>query len=115
MPLELEKFNISKMIIVKVTYTIKPDFVIKNQENINVFLNEFKKIKSNDFRYIAYLGEDKKTFTHISMYQNEAIQKQLLAVESFKSFQQQRNDSGLEMEEKIEMMELVGASYDIFD
>lgn len=102
------------MIIVKVTYTVKPDFVIKNQENINEFIKDFKKIITNDFRYIAYLGEDKKTFTHISMYQNEAIQKQLLAVESFKLFQKNRNESGLEVGEKIQMMELAGASYNIF-
>lgn len=66
------------------------------------------------FRYAAYVGEDKKTFTHIAMYQNKVIQKQLLAVESFKSFQKQRNESGLEDGEKVEIMELVGASYDIF-
>ena len=84
------------MIAVKVTYTVKPDFAIENQDNINEFLKDFKKIKSNDFRYIVYKGDDKKTFTHISMYQNEAIQKELLAVQSFKSFQQQRNESGLE-------------------
>ena len=102
------------MIVVKVTYTVKVDFVMKNQENINEFLKDFKKIKNNDFRYTIYLGDDKKTFTHISMYQNEAIQKELLAVQSFKSFQQQRNNSGLEIPEKIEVMELAGASYNIF-
>lgn len=103
------------MIIVKVTYTVNPDFANKNQENINEFLKDFKKIKSNDFRYIVYIGDDKKTFTHISMYQNEAIQKELLAVQSFKSFQQQRNNSSLEISENIEMMELAGTSYDIFN
>lgn len=41
------------MIIVKVTYTAKADFVSKNQENINEFLIDFKKINSDDFRYIA--------------------------------------------------------------
>ena len=102
------------MIIVKVTYTVKVDFVQKNQENINDFLKDFKKIKSNDFRYIVYIGDDKKTLTHISMYQNEAIQKELLAVQSFKSFQQQRNNSSLEISKNIEIMELAGASYDIF-
>ncbi len=61
------------MIIVKVTYTVSPDFVIKNQENINRFLKDFKKMDSNKFRYTIYLGEDKKTFTHISMYQNKEI------------------------------------------
>lgn len=102
------------MIIVKVTYTVKPDFVIKNKEKINEFIKDFKKINSNDFRCIAYVGEDGKTFRHISMYKNKAIQKQLLAVKSFKSFQQQRNESGLEVGEKVEMMKLVGASYNIF-
>ena len=48
------------MIIVKVTYTVKPDFVIKNQESINAFLKDFKKIKSNDFRYIANWAKTKK-------------------------------------------------------
>ena len=103
------------MIIVKVTYTVQADFVLKNQKNINEFLKDFKKIKSNDFRYIVYKGDDKKTFIHISMYQNEAIQKELLAVQSFKSFQEQRNNSGLEKSELIEVMELAGVSYDIFN
>ena len=102
------------MIIVKVTYTVNSEFILKNQENINEFLKDFKKLKSNDFRYIVYVSEDKKTFTHISMYQNEAIQKELLAVQSFKSFQEQRNNSSLEIPENIEMMALAGASYDIF-
>lgn len=102
------------MIIVKVTYTVKPDFVIKNKEKINEFKKDFKKINSNEFRYIAYVGEDGKTFIHISMYKNEAIQKQLLAVKSFKLFQQQRNECGLEVWQKVEMMELVRASYNIF-
>jgi hypothetical protein len=97
------------MIIVKVTYTVKSNFVLKNQENIRQFLKDFKKINNNDFRYLSLLGEDGKTFTHISMYQNEEIQKQLLAVESFKSFQKQRNESGLEAAEKIETMQLIGA------
>lgn len=103
------------MIVVKVTYTVKSDFAHKNQDNINIFLEDFRKINSNDFRYVVCVGEDGKTFTHISMYQNEVIQKQLLAVESFKSFQQQRNGSRLEIAEKVEMMELVGASHDIFN
>ena len=103
------------MIVVKVTYTVKDDFVKKNQENINEFLKDFKKIKSNHFRYIVYIADDKKTFIHIAMYQDEAIQRELLAVQSFKSFQEQRNKSGLEKSELIEVMELAGASYEIFN
>lgn len=103
------------MIIAKVTYTVKPEFVEKNHENINLFMADFKKMNSNDFRYTAYLCADGKTFVHLSHYQNEEIQKQLLDVPSFKSFQKQRDDSGLEISPKIEMMQLVETSFHIFN
>lgn len=103
------------MIIVKVTYTVKSEFVLKNQENINSFMKDFRKINSTDFRYTAYVGDDGKTFMHLSIYKNEEIQKQVLAIESFKSFQQQRDESGLEGPHKVEMMKLVASSFDIFN
>lgn len=102
------------MIIVKVTYTVKPDFAQKNQENINLFMNAFKELNNQDFRYVSYVCEDGKTFVHISHYRNEKIQKQLLQVPSFLSFQKQRDDSGLEKSPQIEVMQLVAASQDFF-
>lgn len=102
------------MIFVKVTYTVKPEFIQKNQENINSFMTDFKKMNSNEFRYTVFLGDDGKTFIHLSMYQNEAIQKRLLDVPLFKSFQQQRDESGLEVEPAIEVMKFVASSHDIF-
>ncbi len=103
------------MKIAKVTYTVKAEFVQKNQENINLFMADFKKMNSTDFRYTAYLCADDKTFVHLSHYQNDEIQKQLLAVPSFKSFQKQRDDSGLEVSPKIEMMQLIDTSFNIFN
>ena len=103
------------MISVKVTYTVKSEFVLKNQENINSFMEDFRKLNSNDFRYIAYVGDDGKTFIHLSMYKNEEIQKQVLDIESFKLFQQQRDESGLEGSHNVEMMKLVASSFDIFN
>ncbi len=103
------------MIIVKVTYTVKQKFVLQNQENINSFLKDFQKIDSVDFRYTVYLSEDGKTFVHLSHYKNEEIQKVLLAVESFKYFQKQRDESGLESKPDIELMQLLGSSKDIFN
>ena len=44
------------MIIVKVTYTVQPAFVNKNQDNRNAFLKDFKKRDSNEFRYVVYFG-----------------------------------------------------------
>lgn len=42
------------MIIVKVTYTVKPNFVNKNKENIQLFMEDFQKLNTNDFRYTIY-------------------------------------------------------------
>ena len=101
------------MITVKVTYTVKPEFVNKNQENIDLFMADFKKMNTDDFRYASYLCGDGKTFVHISHYKNEEIQKQLLQVPSFLSFQKQRDDSGLEGLPEIEAMKLVASSQEL--
>ncbi len=102
------------MITVKVTYTVKPDFVETNKQNISLFLNEFKKMNHSDFRYIVYLMEDGKTFVHLSSYKNEDVQKEVLDVESFKSFQKKRDDSGIDNTHKIEVLNYVGSSFDVF-
>jgi hypothetical protein len=99
---------------VKVTYTVKPEFVPKNLENINSFMKDFRKITSMGFRYTVYQCEDGKTFMHLSGYANDEIQKQVLAVESFKSFQRQRDESGLEGSHKIEELKFVASSHEVF-
>lgn len=103
------------MIIVKVTYTVKPYFVQRNQENINLFMVDFKKLNTDDFRYVSYLCGDGKTFVHLSHYKNEEIQKHLLQVPSFLSFQKLRDESGLEGSPQIEVMQLVASSQDLFN
>jgi len=103
------------MIIVKVTYTVNPEFVQKNLENINIFMGDFRKQSNNEFRYNAYLSNDGKTFVHLSHYQNETIQKKLLDIPSFKSFQEQRDASGLEGSPEIVIMKSVVSSHDIFN
>lgn len=105
----------NKMISVKVTYTVKPDFVQKNQENINLFMVDFKKMNTNEFSYVSYICGDGKTFVHLSHYKNEDIQNRLLQVPSFLSFQKQRDDSGLENLPQIEIMQVVASSGDIFN
>lgn len=103
------------MIIAKVTYTVKPDFVNKNKESIKSFMEDFQKLNTNDFRYTIYSCEDGKTFVHLSHYKNEGIQKQLLEVPSFLSFQKQRDESTLEFVPTIETIRLVSSSINIFD
>jgi hypothetical protein len=102
------------MITVKVTYTVKPIFAATNQKNIQAFMSDVRKINDPDLRYQAYLGGDGKTFVHLASYANERAQKELLTLESFKYFQQQRDESGLEGQPEIETMYLVASSHDIF-
>ena len=104
----------NKMIIAKVTYTVKPEFVQENQQNINLFMADFKKMNHIQFRYNVYLLEDGKTFLHLAHFQNEDVQKQILAVPSFKLFQKKRDESGIDNSHKVEMIKLIDASTDIF-
>ncbi len=98
------------MIIVKVTYTVNPDFVEKNRSNVEKFIEDVKKLNNPAIKYYSFLGPDGKTFTHLALYENEEAQKQFLDIPSFKSFQQQRNASGLEKGEHIETLGLVASA-----
>ena len=103
------------MIVVNVSYTVKPGFVQKNQENIRSFMADFKKMNKNDFRYQVYLKEDGRTFVHFSHFKDEDIQKKILAVPSFKSFQQERDESGLDGSHKLEVFKVVDTSASILE
>jgi hypothetical protein len=102
------------MKIIKVTYTVKQSFVARNQKNINVFINALQKLNLPGIRYTVYLGGDGNTFTHVAQYDNDVVQKTLLELDAFVSFQKQRDDSGLEVAPAIEVMNLVAASHTIF-
>ncbi len=114
LPLPLNKAMIKTMITVKVTYTVNPDYVAKNKENISRFLEDFKQMDASRFRYQVYELADGQSFLHFSMYRDEAIQQEVLHVPSFKAFQQQRDESGLGDSHKVEVLNLVDASFDPF-
>ncbi|MBC7899233.1 MAG: hypothetical protein H7070_04185 [Saprospiraceae bacterium] len=102
------------MIAVKVTYTVKSDFVAENRSNITKFLEDVRDLNNPGIRYTVLLGDDGKTHTHLSMYKSEAAQKELLELDSFNEFQRRRDESGLEAPPKVEMMTIVDSSYEIF-
>lgn len=102
------------MKVIKITYTVKKEFAIKNQENINQVMEDLRDLKNPNILYAAYLGEDGKTFTHFGYFEEEGFQQVLLNLESFKNFQQQLKASGPEEPIKQETMRVVAASYDIF-
>ena len=97
------------MINVIVTYTIPKDFVEINITNIVRFLHDFENLNQSEFSY-RVLQKDEQTFVHISKYENEEIQKQLLNFPSFLEFQKQRDESCDDIQQKIEVLEFVGSS-----
>jgi len=101
------------MIAVKVTYTVKDEYVNINKKLIQKFLIDFKKLDSTQFLYNILQTEDGKTFIHISQYKNKDIQGVLLNTPSFLHFQGER-DKNLASEPGIELLNFIGSSKEIF-
>lgn len=101
------------MIAIKVTYTIKEDYVCTNKEKIQIFLNEFEKLDNKQFVYAIYQVNGSNTFIHMSQYKNEAIQKELLNMPAFLEFQKKR-DLHLISEPTIESLTEIGISKNIW-
>lgn len=98
------------MITVIVSYTVRPEYVEQNKSNIQLFLNDFKQLDTADFLYNVHTKDDNVTFVHYSAYKNEEIQKNILNVPSFKEFQRQRDESGLNDTHKVEVLIFMGSS-----
>ncbi|WP_348798695.1 hypothetical protein [Flavobacterium adhaerens] len=97
------------MINVIVTYQVNKEFVEQNKKNIQLFLNDFKKLPTENFQYNIFLKEDGITFVHQSTYKDEATQASLLNTPSFKEFQKQRDESGLNNSHKLDILTYIGS------
>jgi hypothetical protein len=102
------------MITVIVTYQVKPGFAEQNKSNIQRFLEDFRKLDSEDFQYNVYTKADDVTFVHYSSYRNEEVQTKILDVPSFKEFQRLRDESGLNGTHKVEVLNHIGSSTENF-
>ncbi|WP_118972967.1 antibiotic biosynthesis monooxygenase [Taibaiella koreensis] len=100
------------MITVQVTYTVKPEFALQNKQNIQRFLVDFRKMDATAFWYHISVMEDGVTFLHFSTYRDEQIQQEVLNTPSFKAFQKERDDSGLNGSHAVRVLQFVGASND---
>ena len=101
------------MIIVKVTYSVKNEYVNDNKEMIQKFLSAFHNLDHDQFLYSVFQTGDQNTFVHLSQYKNEEIQHKLLHMDSFLQFQNKR-DQNLVAEPSVEFLSFIGASRSIF-
>ena len=102
------------MKIVKVTYTTKAEYAEQNQSNIKKVMADLQKINNPNINYNSCISADGKTFTHTAFFKSEEDEKILMALPSFKNFQEQLKANGIEVPPKQELLTLVGSSKEIF-
>jgi hypothetical protein len=103
------------MKIVKVTYTVKPEYVEQNRQNIGNVMEELKKLNHAGINYHCCLQSDGKSFIHTAFFRSDEDEKLLLNLPVFKYFQEQLKANGPEIPPKQEFLILVGSSKDIFN
>lgn len=102
------------MKLVRVTYTVKPEYVEHNQANINQVMSDLKAFGNPNTKYASYLEEDGVTFMHFAQYPDEQTALLLNGLDSFAKFRTELKESGPVSPPKAMNMTLVGAAFDLF-
>ena len=98
------------MKIVKVQYTTTSQFAPVNQGNIAGIVAELKELNHPGIKYGCWLLPDGKTFMHFDQFENEEAHQVLTDLASFKKFSQELWASGLEVEPKLDLLDLVAST-----
>ena len=54
------------MKIIRVTYTVRPEFAEKNKANIKQVMKDLRAVNNPNTKYASYLEEDGVTFMHFA-------------------------------------------------
>ena len=65
------------MKVVRVSYTVKPEYVAQNKANIAQVMDDLKAMNNPGAKYASYLEEDGVTFMHFAQYPDEETAKLL--------------------------------------
>ncbi|TWJ03219.1 hypothetical protein JN11_00756 [Mucilaginibacter frigoritolerans] len=98
------------MKVVRVHYTARPEFVATNQQNIAAIVKELKSLNHPGIKYTTWLLPDGKTFMHFDQFESEEAHLVLQNLASFKKFAEELNSSQLEVEPKLELLNLVAST-----
>jgi hypothetical protein len=102
------------MIIVKVVYTVRPEFTSQNQKNIQKVMSDLASLDPSGIRYSTCLSSDGKTFIHIAYFKSPEDRQILNLLPAFKDFQEQLKASLPESQPQVEILSHVGSSFNIF-
>ena len=101
------------MKIIRVEYTVKPEFVEENKSNINKVMDEVKAKNIKGFKYWSQLAEDGTSFMHISISE-EGVESPLNQMQSFADFRMALKASCPINSPKSTEFSLVGAGFEMF-
>ena len=102
------------MKVIRVQYTVKPDYTDTNKANIRQVMSDLRNMGNPDVKYAAYLGEDGQTFTHLVMFRDEDTPNPMSDMPSFQKFQAELKASEPVSPPASERLDLVGAGFDAF-
>ena len=100
---------------VRVIYTVHPEYVEQNKKNIEIVMNDLKKIGNPNTKYASYLEEDGVTFMHFAQYPDEETAQILNSLPSFAQFRKELKESNPVNPPKAMNLSLVGAGFTLFN
>lgn len=103
------------MKIVRVTYTVKPEYVAQNKANIEQVMKDLRAFNNPNTKYASYLEEDGVTFMHFAQYPDEETAQLLNNLPSFQKFREELKASGPVSPPKAVNLSLVASGYNIFE
>lgn len=101
------------MKIIRVEYTVQPEYVEQNKANIRKVMDEVKAMNVAGFKYWSQLAEDGVTFMHMAISE-EGVESPLNGMESFNAFRTALKGSGPVNPPKATNFDMVGAGFDLF-
>ncbi|MEP4091565.1 hypothetical protein [Reichenbachiella sp.] len=99
---------------VKVQYTVKPEYVEENKENIRKVMDALKSNPIDGMQYSSYTDEDNPgTFIHINMAKDGDTMAKLTDVPEFTTFRMALKASEPVAPPKSTNLSLVGAAFEL--
>lgn len=102
------------MKIVRVQYTVRPEYVEANRARIRAVMEDLRAHPIEGMRYATFLLPDGQTFMHLNLSDRPEALEAFNRREAFRAFRSALRESGPVTPPKAEELELVGASFDVF-
>jgi hypothetical protein len=102
------------MIIIRQNrYTVKVEYAVQNQQQINRVVENLRALRRTDIRYSVFVEDDGKTFLHLLFCANEEAEQVFFTLPSQQAFQAGLAEGHLEVPPTMTTLHLVGSTSDL--